>query len=298
MGNDWTLKLTSPLDVALKSELVLPIAALSMEHKLTQTAPKEFKLLSLTKWAETKEAKAEFTLTVADAEVMSAELKGYLVTPIMPRVDLLIKPTITKTMIDLAAEIKYENCTHGFVLTGKKEGNLVTIHSHIMLDANKYEFNLKGRAMTNLLEINADAKWRDQVFAINWSAAIQKTAIKVHTDITAMGTKVEFNLNGEMTGEALKAHVDAALAEKKIEATLDYFRKGFTIRILANVNGLTHLKSKIGSVAIKIHNEVTTGDITSLVEAKVDEKALLVVALKGALTPDSVTANAKITAPM
>jgi len=99
-----------------------------------------------------------------------------------------------------------------------------------------------------------------------------------------------------MTGEALKAHVDAALAEKKIEATLDYFRKGLTIRVLAKVNGLTHLKSKIGSVAIKIHNEVTSGDITSLVEAKVDEKALLVVALKGALTPDSVTANAKITA--
>jgi len=297
--NDWTLKLTSPLDVALKSELVLPIAALSMEHKLTQTAPKEFKLLSLTKWAETKEAKAEFTLTVADAEVMSAELKGYLVTPVMPRVDLLIKPTITKTMIDLAAEIKYENCTHGFVLTGKKEGNLVTIHSHIMLDANKYEFNLKGRAMTNLLEINADAKWRDQVFAINWSAAIQKSAIKVHTDITAMGTKAEFNLNGEMTGEAIKAHIDAALAEKKIEAVLEYFRKDWNLRVLANVNGLTHLNSKIGSVALKIHNELAVGEggnLTTLVEAKADEKEILVVALKGSLTPDAITGNAKITA--
>jgi len=294
--NDLTLKWTTPMDLALKSELVLPVAAMSMEHRLSETAPKTYKFLSLTKWAETKEAKADFTLTFADAEEITAELKGFLTAPVMPRVDLLIKPVVTKKSIDLTAEIKYEKHTHGFVIKAKKEGNLVTVHTHLMLDADKYEFNVKGRAMANVLEINADAKWKDQVFSLNAAAAIHKTAVKVHTDVTAMGVTVEFNLNGEMTGEAINTHIDASFAEKKIEGNLNYFREDWTLRMLANVNGLNHLKSTIGSIAIKIDTGVTADEIHSLVEAKVDEKALLLVAVKGALSPDTIRGNAKITA--
>jgi hypothetical protein len=99
-----------------------------------------------------------------------------------------------------------------------------------------------------------------------------------------------------MTGEAIKAHADAALNEKKVEANLDYFRKDLTLKLLANVNGLTHLKSKIGSVALKVHNDLAGKDLTTLVEAKADDKALVILALKGSLTPDTLIANAKITA--
>jgi len=294
--NDFTLKMTSPLDIALKSELILPTITLATEHKLTATAPKVFKLFSLTTWGKAKEAKADFTLTFGETKYPSAELKGFLVAPIMPRVDILIRPTLKPGQeFDLFAEIKHEAHIHALAVKVLREGNAVTATLTATADAAKYELNVKGRRMTNLIEISADANLKGKVFGINLSAAIQKTAIKVHTDVTAMKTKVAFNLIGEMTGEAIKAHVDAALADKKIEANIDYFRKGFTFHLLANANGLTHLTSPIGTVAIKIQNELAGETLNTLIECKVDEKALMVVAVKGGKTADTITANAKVT---
>jgi len=295
--NDLTLKMTSPLDVSLKSELILPTITLATEHKLTATAPKVFKLFSLTTWGGAKEAKADFTLTFGETKYPSAELKGFLVAPIMPRVDILIRPTLKPGQeLELFAEIKHEKHIHALAIKVTREGNALTATLTATVDAAKYELNLKARKMTNLIEISADANLKGKVFGINLSAAIQKTAIKVHTDVTAMKTKVAFNLIGEMTGEAIKAHVDAALADKKIEANIDYLRKGFTFHLLANANGLTHLTLPIGAVALKVQNELAGKALNTLIECKVDEKALLVAALKGGMTADTTTANAKITA--
>jgi len=295
--NTLTHKFTSPMKVGLKSQLALPTVTLVTDHQLTQTAANEYKFFSLTTWAEAKAAKAEFTITLVETEDVKAELKGYMMAPIMPRVDIVIKPSVTKVGMELFMEMKYEKHTHEFVISAKKEGvNGLNAHCHLKLDADKYESNIKARFMPNLIDIKADAKIKETTYEISFNAAMEKTALKVQTIITAPKNKVEFNINGEMTGEAIKGHIDAALNEKKVEANLDYFRKDLTLKLLANINGLTHLKSTIGSAAIKVHNEITGNDLTALIEAKADEKALVVLALKGAMTEETISANAKLTA--
>jgi len=295
--NVLTHKFTSPVNVGLKSEIELPTVELTTEHKLTQTAAKEFKFFSLTTLNKAEKVKSEFTLTLAETEDLKAELMGYFITPFAPKMDIIIRPTLSKTAMELFMELKYENHVHNFVLSAKKEGaNAINGHCHLLMDADRYESNINARIMSNLIDIKADLKIKEKTYEASFNAAMEKTAIKIQTIMTTPENKVELNIGGEMTGEAIKGHIDAALNEKKVEANLDYFRKDLNLKLLANINGLTHLKSKIGAISIKIHNEFTGNDLATLVEAKADDQSLVVLALKGAMTTESLTANVKLTA--
>merc|ERR1712228_335392 len=262
-----------------------------------QIKQKEYEFLSVATWAEGKEARAEFTIILDDSEKINAEIKGFIMAPIIPRVDLDIRVGVSKAGMELVTEMKYGKHNHGFVLTANNESpNTFNVHSHVLLDGDRHEMNIKARIMTNLIDIKADAKLKGKSFGINFNAAMEKTALKVNTAIIAPETTVELNVNGEMTGEAIKAHIDAALNGKKVEANLGYFRKGLTLKVSASINGLTHLKSKIGSLTLKVENQLNGQELMAEIEATADNKQLVHLNLNGSLTSDEISANVKLTA--
>jgi hypothetical protein len=176
--NTLTHKLTSPMMVGLKSELALPSVTYATEHKLTQASPKEFQFYSLTTWPA-REIKSEFTLVIDDTKDYRAELKGYLMAPIIPRIDIIIRPTVTKDNVELFGEMKYEKHTHSIMLGATKAANAMTAHCHVIVDADRYELNVKSRTMPGLVDIKAELKLKEKSLEIQFNAAMEKTAIKI-----------------------------------------------------------------------------------------------------------------------
>jgi hypothetical protein len=296
--NEWTHKLSKPMNVVLKSELILPSLKMGMEHKFVEGEPGNYKISSLSTWGPGKEIKAEFDIVDKSGkeEFIRAEVKGFLEAPSVPKTVIVFSPIMTKRELVIFAEMKYSAHVHILDIRINRESNTVNALCHVTLDGLKHELNLKIRTLPNLIEMAAEAKLHEKVYAINLSAALEKTALKLHADVSAMGKKVEFNVIGEMTGQTIKGHIDASMAEKKIEANIDYLRNGLNLKVIVSAKGLEHLNAKIGSLAFKLHNEITGKDLTTLIETKIDEKALLVVALKGARGADQITLNAKIAA--
>merc|ERR1712142_1069030 len=171
-----------------------------------------------------------------------------------------------------------------------------TLNTEVTIDGVKHTIKMEGRVMPNLIEFTADANLNAKSFGIVLKAALEKTALKVGASIIAPKTKLELNVRGQMTGEKVDGHIHAALNGKKVEANIDYFRKDLNLKLLVNAAGLTHLGSKIEKVALQIATTLAGQDMTAVVEAKADDKVLATVALKGSMTRESVTANAKIAA--
>merc|ERR1712142_808031 len=290
-------KLTAPVKIGMKSELILPMTTFKMEHKVDQVKDNEYAFTSVTNWAAGREAKAEFTLTLTPSDGVNAELKGKLMAPFIPTITLLVRPTFSKTGLNLFTELKYQQHAHSFSLIATRgPNNLGKIDADVTVDGVKHTIAMEGRVMPNLINFKANANLNAKSFGIVLEAALEKTAFRVQTSINAPKTKLELNVRGQMTGEKVDGHIDAALNGKKVEANIDYFRKDLNLKLLANAAGLTHLGSKIDKVALQISNTHAGQDMTALVEAKADDKVLATVVLKGSMTGKLVKAEAKIAA--
>jgi hypothetical protein len=295
---EWTVQLNTPIHIAAKTEIILPSLTLAMEHELTEESSGSYKIVSVINWGEGQEAKIELVmddLRTSD-DIIRATLTGFIEAPMLPRIDIVLRPTLNKNNLVLFLEINHQATIYNIDIRLKKDGNAVTALCQVSLNGTKYDLDMKARKLLNNIEMDIDAKWNDKIYKININCAMENSAIWFQSKGNIEDLMFKLNFNGKITENAVRAHVEMEIGDKIVNSNLNILHNGMNIKIIVDADGLQHINSEISSFTLTLKNVKNGNDTSALIDIKVDQKPWLKVALKGSFTPDRISGNALINA--